>query len=365
MCPKPSAKSRLAVRTIMSSFVHLLPSDGAVVVAPLDTACRSSFIQNLISDAGHEGVILLPLVDSQTLELTLHLLDDADKGVSTRRFTKWEEEASTKEVLRLASAANFLDVPDLLESTVSVLTHRLRGIAVSQLQLLEDSEESVTWPAQLSEDVAALVIERLGFYDTCALLATACAVSPAWARGAPERLRVAHRVWAAGCTLHDLAGRTGRWWYGEHVDAVLAARLKYHGKQAYEEARTIDDGAGWLPLHHAAFQAKSQPNQLVVQALVDVFPEGRLVKSKSVHLGHTPQDLARVVHAPHTTQMLLDPSDDAAASSRSWPDIVDEIMAAAEQRHSEISPSLCSRRDRAELWLRSRLDVASQRGCNA
>jgi len=108
----------------------------------------------------------------------------------------------------------------------------------------------------------------------------------------------------------------------------MLARLE-HYPQAQDELRTAD-GAGWLPLHHAANAARADDtrkpttsplglgtilspqrrqaqNEAIIRALIDAFGEATFVASKSVHVGCTPRDIARKVQAPYFTQDLLGP----------------------------------------------------------
>lgn len=237
------------------------------------------------------------------------------------------------ELLRLASAVNFLDAQPLLDAVASAIAQRLRGQSAATTALLQqlvhnDAEDTVVWPLNLPDDVFSLVLERLGKHDTLSLLRAVSDVSPAWSRGAPDRLRVALRTWARGCTLHELAGRQGLMWFGEHCVGIMLARLE-HYPQAQDELRTAD-GAGWLPLHHAANAARADDtrkpttsplglgtilspqrrqaqNEAIIRALIDAFGEATFAASKSVHVGCTPRDIARKVQAPYFTQDLLGP----------------------------------------------------------
>ena len=285
----------------------LRTSDNYALLMPRATATRSTFIANAIDDTTSSEAmptIPLPLVDSTTLQLTFLL---ADKHPYDRVL--YLQQCSLFQLLHVAEALNFLDMPEMLESVLTALTSRLRTISdpsfdplVKEACLLslcdgQAGQDVIVWPANSSDDIFEMLLPRLGIHDSRALLQALTAVSApassAWAAGAAAREAVAHRAWAATVTLHELAGRDGARWFGDDAIEVVRARLHAFPKEATNELRTFDQACGWLPLHHAAFQARHANNDAILLELVKAYPDARALKSRAVNAGQTPRDIAR------------------------------------------------------------------------
>lgn len=291
-------------------MVRLLPSDGRVVYVDDSIACQSTIIKHMVDDLdGKDSAIPLPLVESSALQSVVTLLEN-DIPATHRAL---DEDHSLIELLQLAAAVNYLDVPDLLTAAVKAIAKRLRGISSAKLRdelpAGADKEEmTIFWPLDIPDDVFAYVLECLGIHDSRVLLLAAERVSPAWERGARHRRSVALRVWASTVTLHEIASsRRGTLWFGEDVADVLCARLDYFPEASEKELRTAD-GAGWLPLHHAAHRCRdgNQKSVDMIHDLCAAYPEGRLFMSRSVNVMSTPQDIAKMVNAPYHVVQLLD-----------------------------------------------------------
>jgi len=150
----------------------LQSSDGQNFIVPVHTAQLSETLRNLIEDVGTDNPIPLPTVDGKTLATIVTLLPDLEwlmaksgllpKGTQHEPLPyKHQDEllyiprafqpqvndalqyASTDDAVNLFLAANYLDIPFLLNGAASVLADRLIKRSNPQELLYTTKEESL------------------------------------------------------------------------------------------------------------------------------------------------------------------------------------------------------------------------------
>jgi len=328
--------------------LRLLCADGVLVSADLHQAALLGTVASILEMNGVDDdlPIKLPLVHSTHLNCVLSLLPaKAASPDSCRNCAQKLSHYSLHELLGLALAINYLDVPALADATALAIATVMRDLRSSDLEVLfhagsgSSEQETIVWPNDLPDDVFIPVLQHLGVQDGQQFLDRCSSVSPAWRRGASARLKVYCQTWARQRTLHQLATFDGFRLFGKHVPDMIKARLACC-PEAQEELRTTDPGAGWTPLHHAAYhctalrageirpgarRAQSGPTCIgypadrsapegvrglgcsvsIVRTLVEAYPEARRIESRSVHLGSTPVELARKVDASPEVLTLL------------------------------------------------------------
>jgi hypothetical protein len=176
----------------------LQSNDGQEFVLPVHTAQLSETIRNLIEDAGTDNPIPLPNVDGKTLAKIIQLLPDLEwlmaqsgrlptplaNGVAyvmkndnyvlpqdellyiPRAFqptvNNTLQDASIDEILDLLAAANYLDIPFIINAAAAVLADRILKITtiLDDAKLPAYSETAMVRLAGISDELHRLIIQN-------------------------------------------------------------------------------------------------------------------------------------------------------------------------------------------------------------
>ena len=116
--------------------VNLL-ADGKMIVASVAAATNSNMIKAILEDCADDEFIPVPGVEADVLEsIVEHCTFHAEPRTSdqTKEFdAEFFAESNCSQIFKIVSAANFLDIPDLLESACDAAADRLRGKSPTEL----------------------------------------------------------------------------------------------------------------------------------------------------------------------------------------------------------------------------------------
>jgi S-phase kinase-associated protein 1 len=127
--------------------VQLITSDGSFFFVDEDVAKQSETISNILDDTGSEDPIPIPNVESETLELIIrfcefysnHHTDEEEKEFDSVFF---DIEINT--IISALSAANFLNIPRMIEKASTAVADLIRGRSPTDLRALLGIKEEYT-----------------------------------------------------------------------------------------------------------------------------------------------------------------------------------------------------------------------------
>jgi S-phase kinase-associated protein 1 len=119
--------------------VQLFTSDGSIFFVDEDVAKQSETISNILEDMGSEDPIPIPNVETETLELIIrfckfysnHHTDEEEKEFDSVFF---DIEINT--IISALTAANFLNIPRLIEKASMAVANLIRGRSPAELRTL-------------------------------------------------------------------------------------------------------------------------------------------------------------------------------------------------------------------------------------
>lgn len=124
------------------STVQFVTGDGSVFYIAENVARQSRTIADLIDEVGVEGddgpiLIPIPNVSAETLDTILHFCEFNSEYHSKDDVEEFDSkffDTESKRLLEIVSAANFLNIPDLLDKSCTAVALLLRGKSPSELR---------------------------------------------------------------------------------------------------------------------------------------------------------------------------------------------------------------------------------------
>lgn len=119
--------------------VQLFTGDGSIFFVDEEVAKQSETISHIIEDLGTEDPIPVPNVESDTLELIIqfckfyshHHVEEEEKEFDSAFF-----DMDINKITSVLSAANFLNIPQLLKKASMAVANLIRGRSPKELRAL-------------------------------------------------------------------------------------------------------------------------------------------------------------------------------------------------------------------------------------
>ncbi|AGE56480.1 SKP1-like protein [Paramecium bursaria Chlorella virus NE-JV-1] len=124
----------------MVAVIQLITSDGGVFYVGENVAKLSKTISDIIDDIEIEGVedpIPIPNVSKDVLDVVLNWCQFSSEGHTGNEVEEFETRffgVDSKRLLEIVSAANFLNIPDLLDKACSAVADLLRGKSPDEIR---------------------------------------------------------------------------------------------------------------------------------------------------------------------------------------------------------------------------------------
>jgi S-phase kinase-associated protein 1 len=150
------------------SIVQLFTGDGSVFYVGENVAKQSKTIADLIEEVGVDGIddpIPIPNVSPEILDIILNFCEfnlEYHPKDDIEEFDSKFFDIECKRLLEIVSAANFLNIPDLLDKSCSAIASLLCGKTPSELREILDVKTEYT----KEEKEAVMKENRWAFPDT-------------------------------------------------------------------------------------------------------------------------------------------------------------------------------------------------------
>jgi S-phase kinase-associated protein 1 len=131
--------------------------DGETIVVPVAAAKQSRMISSIIEDCD-DDVIPVPNVEAEVMKSVVDFCEfRSEKRTSSEKsdFDRVFFDVDIGVVLKLVSAANFLDVPDLLDGACDAAAARMRGKTPDELRAILNVKREYT-----KEEIASVMKEN-------------------------------------------------------------------------------------------------------------------------------------------------------------------------------------------------------------
>jgi S-phase kinase-associated protein 1 len=122
------------------SIVQLFTGDGTIFYIGENVVKQSKTIADLIEEVGVDGIddpIPIPNVTPDILDIILNFCEFNSEYHSKDDIEEFDSkffDVECKRLLEIVSAANFLNIPDLLDKSCSAIASLLRGKTPSELR---------------------------------------------------------------------------------------------------------------------------------------------------------------------------------------------------------------------------------------
>ncbi|KAI9112969.1 hypothetical protein K1719_016083 [Acacia pycnantha] len=134
--------------------VTLISDDDDVFEISVNAAAQSNLIKNLLEDVGVSGNVPINNVNSATLaKVTEYCTKHADReatvedGGAEEELRKWDAEflkVDSDMLLRIASAAHYLDIKSLYDLSCQAVADRIKGKTTEQIRQTFDLQNDFT-----------------------------------------------------------------------------------------------------------------------------------------------------------------------------------------------------------------------------
>jgi S-phase kinase-associated protein 1 len=123
------------------SIVQLFTGDGSVFYIRENVAKQSKTIADLIEEVGVDDPVPIPNVSSDILDIVIQFCEFNSEYHSRDDIKEFDStffDTESKRLLEIVSAANFLNIPDLLDKSCTAVALLLRGKSPSELRDILD-----------------------------------------------------------------------------------------------------------------------------------------------------------------------------------------------------------------------------------
>jgi hypothetical protein len=115
-------------------IINLLASDGELYQVLYSDIKTSKTVTNLLEDLGLKKSIPIPSVDGKTLKTVIEYCKTANQDDWASKFTAM----TLVEMQPIIAAANYLDMPVLLDLTTDTIAKNIKGKTPEQLRVYLD-----------------------------------------------------------------------------------------------------------------------------------------------------------------------------------------------------------------------------------